>query len=149
MNDTDFINLGEIGVQGTRHADILKLYLSLQHIGTKGYNQLINESFALNEKFIKQVKQRPFLELYCEPDTNICCFRGIPIDIDKDQWDNWNLELQQFLLKEENVFLSLPDFKEHRWLRAVLLNPFISDTLIQELFRKIDQFYGEYKQMME
>ncbi|MFB0637550.1 aspartate aminotransferase family protein [Bacillus rugosus] len=147
MNDTDFINLGEIGVQGTRHADILKLYLSLQHLGTKGYNQLINESFALKEEFIKQVKQRPFLELYCQPDTNICCFRGIPNDIDIDQWDNWNLELQQFLLTEENIFLSLPVFKGHRWLRAVLLNPFITGTLIQELFRKIDQFHDEYKKM--
>lgn len=148
MNETDFINLGELGVQGTRHADILKLYLSLQHVGTKGYNQLINKSFALNEECIEQVKQRPFLELYCEPDTNICCFRGIPHDIEKDQWDNWNLELQQFLLKEENIFLSLPEWKGNRWLRAVFLNPFITGSLIKQMFRKIDQFYDQYKQIV-
>ncbi|AEP89615.1 diaminobutyrate-2-oxoglutarate transaminase [Bacillus subtilis subsp. subtilis str. RO-NN-1] len=41
----------------------------------------------------------------------------------------------------------LPDSKGNRWLRAVLLNPFITGTLIQDLFRKIDQFHDEYKQM--
>lgn len=92
MNDTDFTNLGEITVQGTRHADILKLYLSLQHIGLKGYDQLINEGYLRAEEFVKQVKQRPYLELASEPDTNICCFRGRPKNLDEKQCDQWNIE---------------------------------------------------------
>ncbi|TWM58042.1 L-2,4-diaminobutyrate decarboxylase [Bacillus paralicheniformis] len=143
MNETDFTNLGEISVQGTRHADILKLYLSLQHIGLKGYRELLHESLALKNEFIKQVKQRHYLELSSEPDTNVVCFRGIPHNLDEAQWDNWNLELQQFLLNEENVFFSLPAYRGNRWLRAVLLNPFLSNILIQRVFEKIDQFYDQ------
>ena len=56
MNETAFANLGEISVQGTRHADILKLYLSLQHIGLKGYRELLHESLAL-----KALKQTTFV----------------------------------------------------------------------------------------
>jgi len=143
MNETAFANLGEISVQGTRHADILKLYLSLQHIGLKGYRELLHESLALKDEFTKQVKQRHYLELSSEPDTNVVCFRGIPHHLDEAQWDNWNLELQQFLLNEENVFFSLPAYRGNRWLRAVLLNPFISNILIQRVFEKIDQFYDQ------
>ncbi|BCE04989.1 pyridoxal phosphate-dependent decarboxylase family protein [Bacillus paralicheniformis] len=143
MNETAFANLDEISVQGTRHADILKLYLSLQHIGLKGYRELLHESLALKDEFTKQVKQRHYLELSSEPDTNVVCFRGIPHHLDEAQWDNWNLELQQFLLNEENVFFSLPAYRGNRWLRAVLLNPFISNTLIQRVFEKIDQFYDQ------
>ncbi|WP_233504834.1 pyridoxal phosphate-dependent decarboxylase family protein [Parageobacillus thermoglucosidasius] len=141
MNDTDFTNLGEINVQGTRHADILKLYLSLQHIGLKGYDQLINEGYLRAEEFVKQVKQRPYLELASEPDTNICCFRGRPKNLDEKQCDQWNLELQQFLLHNERVFFSLPTYRGKRWLRAVLLNPFTPISTIQKIFQTIDEFY--------
>lgn len=138
MNDTEFTNLGEISVQGTRHADILKLWLSLQHIGMKGYEQLLDESYVLMETFIEQIKQRPYLELASEPDTNICCFRGRPEYIPPDQW---NLELQQTLLRDGQTFFSLPTYRGNRWLRAVLLNPFTSVEMIHQVFDRMDQFY--------
>lgn len=145
MNETTFTNLGEISVQGTRHADILKLYLTIQHFGLQGYGQLINESFLLAKEFAKQVKERPYLELASEPDTNICCFRGKPDNLDAKQWDRWNLELQQYLLQEEGVFLSLPVYRGKRWLRAVLLNPYITVDTIRKVFEKIDEFYQTHK----
>lgn len=141
MNETDFTNLGEISIQGTRHADILKLYLSIQHIGLSGYDNLIKESYKLVDTFLYEIKQRSFLELASEPETNLICFRGMPSQLDETKWDDWNLALQQFLLKEKNTFLSLPNYKGKRWLRTVLLNPFINEGLIKELFAKIDEFY--------
>ncbi|MED4690443.1 aspartate aminotransferase family protein [Peribacillus frigoritolerans] len=141
MNDTNFTNLGEVSVQGTRHADILKLYLSLQHIGLKGYDQLLKESYLLVEEFVVQVKKRSYIELASEPDTNLCCFRGRPKYVDSKKWDQWNLELQQYLLNEERVFFSLPTYKGDRWLRAVLLNPYTPISTIQKIFSKIDEFY--------
>jgi glutamate/tyrosine decarboxylase-like PLP-dependent enzyme len=141
MNDTDFTNLGEISIQGTRHADILKLWLSLQHIGLKGYEQLLNESYALAGVFVEQVKKRSYLELASEPDTNLCCFRGKPEYIHPNEWDQWNFKLQQFLLKDEQIFFSLPSYRGNRWLRTVLLNPYTSSLTIENIFKKIDDFY--------
>lgn len=139
-NEDDLSNLGEISVQGTRHADILKLWLSLQHLGQKGYSQLINESYRLSKFFLRELQSRSFLELAGKPEMNIICFRGTPSWIPPEQWDEWNTNLQTYLLQTADTFLSLPLYRGHRWLRAVLLNPYTEEKLITALFNHIDTF---------
>lgn len=136
----DLTNLGEISVQGTRHVDVLKLWLSLQHLGKQSYAQLIEESYKLAQFFIEQVRKRPFLELASTSEMNIICFRGVPEQVSPAGWDDWNTELQAYLLQTKNIFLSLPLYREHRWLRAVLLNPYTDKAQIDELFKAIDVF---------
>jgi glutamate/tyrosine decarboxylase-like PLP-dependent enzyme len=142
MNDTHFTNLGEISVQGTRHADIFKLWLSIQHIGLKGYEQLLDKTYVLINTLVEQVKQRSYLELASEPDTNLCCFRGRPEYLISEKWDQWNLGLQQTLLRDGHTFFSLPTYRGNRWLRAVLLNPFTSIEIIFRIFEDIDRYYN-------
>ena len=141
MRDSgEFINLGEISVQGTRHAEVLKLWLSLQHIGKSGYAQLIEKSYQLTDYFIEQVKKRTFLEMAGNPETNIICFRGIPSWLQEGEWDDWNSRLQSKLLQNGKMFLSLPTYRGSRWLRAVLLNPYTNKETLNNLFDEIDIF---------
>jgi len=139
-SDDDLINLGGISVQGTRHADVLKLWLSLQHLGMSGYAQLINESYRLIEYFIEEVQSRSFLEMAVKPEMNIVCFRGVPDWVSVEKWDQWNADLQTYLLRTGEAFLSLPLYHGHRWLRAVLLNPYTDASRITNLFKCIDTF---------
>ncbi|MEM9543609.1 MAG: pyridoxal-dependent decarboxylase, partial [Cyanobacteria bacterium P01_E01_bin.42] len=136
----DFINLGELSVQGTRHADILKLWLSLQHIGKSGYDRLIEESYQLTDYFRQQIEKRPFLEIASKPEMNLLCFRGVPPWISEEEWDKWNANLQAYLLRQGNLFLSLPVYRGNRWLRAVLLNPYADKTVCDRVFESIDKF---------
>ncbi|WP_409300244.1 pyridoxal phosphate-dependent decarboxylase family protein [Peribacillus sp. SCS-155] len=140
MNDTVTTNIGEISVQGTRHAEILKLWLSLQQIGTAGYGQLIDHGLKMMELYRDEIKRRPYLQLSSKPQTNIICFRGISGGV-PESLDNWNYRLQQHLIQEGNIFLSLPTYRGNRWLRAVLLNPFLNEDIILEVFDHIDNFY--------
>jgi glutamate/tyrosine decarboxylase-like PLP-dependent enzyme len=71
-------NLGEITVHGSRRVEVLKLWLTLQHIGLKGIRQLVDEGCALTDYFLSKVKERPLLQVAGQPDTNILCFRGTP-----------------------------------------------------------------------
>lgn len=141
--EQDWTNLGEISVQGTRHADVLKLWLSLQHLGKAGCAALIDASYALTEHFVAQVRQRSYLKLASQPDMNVVCFRGCPADRSADQWDNWNVGLQQWLLEREQRVLSLPVLDQARWLKAVLLNPFTTPEQITDLFHAIDRYASE------
>jgi L-2,4-diaminobutyrate decarboxylase len=137
---SDVVNLGEITVHGSRRVEVLKLWLSLQHMGLKGIRQLVDEGCSLTDYFLSKVKERPFLRVVGQPDMNILCFRGTPEWIPATEWDNWNATLQRHLLREHDVFLSLPPYKGVRWLRAVIMNPFTDECLVDQLFANIDSF---------
>lgn len=138
--DEEFINIGERSVQGTHHADILKYWLSLQHIGKSGYSQLIDESYRLTAYLAEQIKSRAFLKIAGKPELNLVCFRGEPDWLNPSGWDDWNARLQSYLLRQGSIFVSLPVYGESRWLRAVLLNPYTSETIIDDLVTNVDTF---------
>ncbi|MEM0980247.1 MAG: aminotransferase class V-fold PLP-dependent enzyme [Cyanobacteria bacterium P01_H01_bin.58] len=138
--EEDWSNLGEITVQGTRHADVLKLWLSLQHLGKQGYSTLIDASYTLTKQFVAAVQQRSYLELASEPEMNLVCFRGCPDWGKPKAWNDWNARLQKHLLTEGNTFVSLPKYRGQNWLKVVLLNPFTTEETIQATFVEIDHF---------
>lgn len=142
----DFTNLGEIGVQGTRHADVLKLWLALQHLGRRGFGELVDHGYRLAARVTQAVEQRSFLELASRPETNIVCFRGCPDWIAPATWDDWNSDLQESLLREAGIFVSLPLYRGSRWLRAILLNPYTDDEVLNRMFHHIDQFAAGTRQ---
>ena len=137
-------------MQGTRHPDILKLWLSLQHIGAAGYSAMISHSYQLTAQFVQAVQARPCLQLASQPQMNLVCFRYAPDFIASTQWDALNAELQQSLYCRETasareaVFLSLPNYRRQRWLKAVLLNPYTSAETVEKLFSRIDLFIQKY-----
>ncbi|MGB3297657.1 MAG: aminotransferase class V-fold PLP-dependent enzyme [Phormidesmis sp.] len=147
-DDAQWANLGELTVQGTRHPDILKLWLSLQHIGTAGYAEIIRHNYALAAQFVSEIRSRPWLQLASEPQMNLVCFRLAPQGSKSDRLNNLNQQLQQYLRSPANqptdqslaVFLSLPIYQGQRWLKAVLLNPYTSSNTVSHLFARIDAF---------
>lgn len=136
----DFINLGEITVQGSHNAEVLKLWLSLLAIGKDGYCQLIEHGYTLTDICLAAIKQRDYLELIMEPQTNICCFR---IKLANCEDDNINSKLHNKLLNS-GFFVSLPRLQGKLCLRMVLLNPFSTEKIINNLFYVVDTFYKQY-----
>ena len=100
-----YINLGEINVQGTKYAEVVKLWLSLLSLGKSGYSQLIDFSFMLTDKFVSEVLKRCYLKLVSQPEMNLICFRGEPAYLNANEFYNWNERLQNYLIKETDFFL--------------------------------------------
>ncbi len=138
--EDDAINLGEVSLQGTRHGDVLKLWMTLQHLGKAGCAEIIEQNFAITQAFVQAVRDRPFLRLATSPEMNIVCFRGEPEHLPSAKWDDWNQQLRKHLLTHHQTFLSLPKHQGQRWLKAVLLNPFTQIKDIEQLFYGLDQF---------
>ncbi|MFB6198060.1 MAG: aspartate aminotransferase family protein, partial [Halobacteriaceae archaeon] len=133
-------NLGELSVQGTRRAEVLKLWLTFQHLGRGGLGQLIDESYRLTALIRDQVTEHDTLELASKPEMNLVCFRAAPDWCPPDERDALNERLQRQLLSDRNIFVSLPTYRGNRWLRVVLLNPFTDETTLDRLFDGIDVF---------
>lgn len=138
--DEDLINLGEISLQGTRHADILKLWASFQHIGRKGFQQLIDESYLFTNLLHNKLKAIDCIQLASTPEMNIICFRGQPEWISSSKWDEWNKGLQEYLLDKNEIFFSLPTYSDSKWLRTVILNPFVNQRTIKNINQGITSY---------
>lgn len=139
----DLVNLGEVSLQGTRHADILKLWMSMRHLGRIGHASLIDNCMQLTSFFVKEIARRPYLTLAADPHLNLVCFRSIT-ELNPDKQDRWNTLLQQHLNAQNIAFFSLPQFQGRRWLRAVLLNPHLNNDHITSIFEAIDTFKEEH-----
>jgi glutamate/tyrosine decarboxylase-like PLP-dependent enzyme len=71
----EFVNLSEISIQGTKHSECLKLWLSILSIGLSGYEVMIDNSLAITEKFVHRLKQIPNIEFASTVEMNIPTFR--------------------------------------------------------------------------
>ena len=134
-------NLGELTVQGTRHADVLKCWLTFGHLGRRGIAHLVEESYRLTDRLVAGIRRRDGLELASDPETNVVCFRAAPAGAGADL-DALNGALRDHLLREHEVYLSLPTYRDARWLRAVLLNPHTDGATVDRLLDGVDGFLG-------
>lgn len=123
-------------LEGTRPADVLKLWLSMRQMGRRGVERVVERAFRLTRYFAAEVRGRPFLRLAAAPQTNIVVFAWSGGDA--IHAEARTAALQRRLLADADVFLSLPEHRGRRWLRAVLLNPFTDEKTINRLFEVID-----------
>jgi len=136
---------GEITLQGTRYPDVLKLWLSLQHLGNFSYSEIIENSFKYTNLLKKKLLQINNIKIACEPQMNILCFRLEPKNKDLDDKDLINLNFQKFLFNKHNIFFSVVKYNNVKWLRAVLLNPFFNLKHIKKICIAISEFTKENK----
>lgn len=124
--DPELTNPGEINLQGTRHADVIKVWLTMQLLGRKGVAHLIDQSMQLAQQWADQLHSVG-MELAAPVTTNIVCFRP------QGASDSAVLALQQHLRRQGVAFLSTPMWHGQRWLRSVILNPFVDVSLLQQV----------------
>lgn len=140
--DDETPNLGEISVQGTRFSEVLKLWLTIKHLGLDRLAALIDRGCELASYMHARVRERPVLVSTGAPDTNLVAFRGEPAKLGPRACDEWNTHLQSHLAAH-GLFLSLPSYRQQRWLRAVVLNPFTNEATIDHMFDLIDEFSAQ------
>ena len=110
---------GTWGLQGSRRADAVTVWVLLQVLGRRACARLIDDAIDLTRQFHKMLAMHPRTTPLHEPDLNLQVFRwGAP-----DRSGERMLQIQAELEAAGQVWLSISLWDGEYVLRAVLLNP--------------------------
>ena len=129
----NIINRGEIGIQGSRPAEIIKLWLGLRFLGLMGIEEILKSSIKRKEFFIKKINKKNF-EIYSGP-LHIISF--LPKGLTTQDSDFWTKTKINKLMKN-NFMLSRPKFKNKYYLRVVMGNYNTKESHIEKLLKILE-----------
>ena len=131
----NIINRGEIGIQGSRPAEVIKLWLGLRFLGLNGIEEILKSSIKRKDFFIKNLNKNKF-EIYSGP-LHIISF--LPKGLEPKDTDFWTQSKVNELMKN-NFMISRPKFKGKYYLRVVMGNYNTRDSHIEELLKLLDAY---------
>ncbi len=117
--DDDGFHGGECGIQGTRQADVLKLWLGLRQLGEQGIRFLLEESIKRRD-YIENLLDSSKFEFVSGPLHLIAITPKAISDVDEIK--SWSIKTRQLLLSHD-FMLSRPFYKGRHYLKIVLGNP--------------------------
>ncbi|MFY8149685.1 MAG: pyridoxal phosphate-dependent decarboxylase family protein [Prochlorococcaceae cyanobacterium] len=120
---------GEAGLQGTRPAEILKLWLGLRQLGLDGIEAVLEGAIQRRRHLQQALSSRSGLELRDGP-LHLLAFT--PAGCDAEQAAVWSQHTRQLLLAEQ-LMLSRPLHQGRHHLKAVLGNPHTGEALLDQL----------------
>ncbi len=129
----NIINRGEIGIQGSRPAEVIKLWLGLRFLGLSGIENILKSSIKRKEFFINNISKNKF-DIYSGP-LHIVSF--LPKGLKPKDSDAWT-QSKANELRKNKFMLSRPKFKGKYYLRAVMGNYNTKETHIEELLRLLE-----------
>ncbi len=126
-------NLGEFGIQGTRSAEIIKLWLGLRYLGLAGIEDILNSSIE------KRVIFENFLDINKFKITTgpLHIISFIPKGYGQEKLEKWTFDVQKYL-KKNNFMISRPVHKRKYLLRVVFGNFNTKKTDIKKLANLIN-----------
>ena len=131
----NIINRGEIGIQGSRPAEIIKLWLGLRFLGLMGIEEILKSSIKRRDLFIKKICKNKF-EIYSGP-LHIISF--LPKGLTTEDSDFWTQKKVNELMKNDYM-ISRPKFKGKYYLRVVMGNYNTNESHIEEVLKILDAY---------
>ncbi len=125
-------DLGLISLQCGREVDSLKLWLSWQYHGKRGYEEKVNWLFEMAEYATQKVKDCPKLELVVPTQFLNICFRYIPPN--QSDINQFNLELRDRLVKSGKSLVNYSYLNGEIIIRLIVVNFEINRVDIDQFF---------------
>ena len=125
---------GEIGLQGTRPAEILKLWLGLRQLGESGIEATLSGALQRRTAFAAQLDPEKFTLL--AGDLHLLAFH--PKHGDVAAAAQWSEDTRQMLLSH-GYMLSRPFYGDRFCLKAVFGNPHTTAQHLSDLSGRLNE----------
>ena len=132
-SDNELANRGELGIQGSRPAEVIKLWLGLRFLGLEGIEYILKSCIDKRLYFEKNLSCQKF-DIYSGP-LHLISF--LPKGMNSEESDFWSKITRSKLMKM-NFMLSRPKFKNKYFLRAVFGNYNTNTSHLEDLLKLLN-----------
>ncbi len=133
-SDEILINRGELGLQGSRPAEIIKLWLGMKFLGISGIKKVLKASIK-KRIFLEQNLDKNKFKIYSGP-LHILSF--IPKKLSINKSNDWTNKAQKELINN-NFMLSRPFYQNKYFLRTVFGNFNTQESHIKNLSKILNE----------
>lgn len=139
--DLEHINTWDIGMELTRPARGLKLWLTLQILGTDLIGSAIEHGFQLADWAEEAIKTYSDWEIISPSQLAMVSFRFAPKGLTEDQLDELNEQISKKILDDGFAAIFTTVLHGHKVLRICALHPEATKKDMYETIRRLD-LYG-------
>lgn len=148
-SDQETLNNFDIGIELTRPARGLKLWLTLQVLGTELMGSAVDQGFKLAECVEKNISAKKNWEIVSHAQFAMVNFRFAPKDLTKEEIDDLNEKVSQKIVDSGYAVLFTTVLHEKTVIRFCGIHPETTEEDIQTTCQLLDKYANEiYDQML-
>ena len=137
--DAEHTDGWDLGIEMSRPARAVKLWFTVQAMGTDLLSDVIDYSFFNAKLAYKELTSRPDWEITSKPMCGTITFRYAPKDVDESRYDALNAAISEQIIKERFAYIVTTVIKNKRVLRLNIINGNTVDTDVIETVAKLDE----------
>ncbi len=142
---SESFDLGEKSLQGTRKADVLKLWFAWKYYGDEGYENRLNHVVELAQYAEQKIMMTPYLEMAFPRQFVNLCFRYKPKA--GENADQLNMRVQKQLMQKGQAYINYTRVKGLTVLMLNVVNPLVDEEDIDYLLNCVIEIGQEQDEL--
>ena len=139
-------NVADRGLQLSRAARSLKLWMSVQTFGMAAFRRAVLRGLELARRAEEQIRSNPILELLHPASLSIVCFRVNPGGLDEETLETLNGHVLAKVFWDGHSFISSTTLRKTFALRLCIVNRATTSTDVRETLDRVAQFGRDWVQ---
>ena len=140
---TEVFNAWDMGMELTRPARGMKLWLTLQTMGTDAVSDAIEHGIHVAEWAETELKKHPAIEIISPAHMAIVNFRYNPEKLSEEEKDELNQNISKRIVESGYAGVFTTELNHKKVLRICALHPETTKEDICETVQRLNQYYEE------